>query len=163
MHIPQSSTEEVADCNEDKVLWQIQHQNDYESVKVRSKEVIHELKDSNILNEVRTALKENKELIQTEIDGYSVSLGIMENTLREARARQKALKKANEIEKRKITYTSRMVQNKIEEALKDIGVDRGAAHGGDLQGRGVQTCCSRPIISSDYVWKSIWRHIMILG
>ena len=49
------------------------------------------------------------------------------------------LKKGNEIEKRKSTYTSRIVQNKKEEALQDIGVDRGAAHHGFLQGRGVQT------------------------
>eukprot|EP00957_Ditylum_brightwellii_P196418 14965604-Ditylum_brightwellii.AAC.1 len=29
-----------------------------------------------------------------------------------------------------------MIQNKKKEAMQDIGVDRGVAHGGDLQGRG---------------------------
>ena len=29
-----------------------------------------------------------------------------------------------------------MIQNLKEDALKDLGIDRGAAHGGDLQGRG---------------------------
>jgi len=42
-----------------------------------------------------------------------------------------------------------MVQNKKEEALKEIGVDRGAAHGGDLQGRG----CTNLIQHADHFFR----------
>ena len=41
-----------------------------------------------------------------------------------------------ENEKGKRSWTSRLVQIKKKELLKSIGADRGASHGGDLQGRG---------------------------
>ena len=62
----------------------------------------------------------------------------MEAALKKAtRSDRKLFKAAYKSEKKKRTYFSKLVHNKKkEEALHSIEVDRGAAHGGDLQGRG---------------------------
>ena len=46
----------------------------------------------------------------------------------------------------KRTWTSKIIQNQKDILLKDIGADRGAAHGGDLQGRG----CTKLLQNADH-------------
>ena len=59
----------------------------------------------------------------------------IQKAVKDARQRKKVLKKTYD-EKKKRTYLSRIIQNKKEAILKDLSIDGGAAHGGDLQGRG---------------------------
>ena len=57
----------------------------------------------------------------------------IQKAVKDARQRKKVLKKTYD-EKKKRTYLSRIIQNKKEAILKDLGIDRGAAHGGDREG-----------------------------
>ena len=60
---------------------------------------------------------------------------MLEGDLKKLRTETKSFKKAFEIEYNKQSWESKLVQRQKEELLKEIGTDRGASRGGDLQGR----------------------------
>ena len=74
--------------------------------------------------------------IQNELNDTREEWKRIEKALKDARQTKKAFKKTYDDEKKKRTYSSHMIQNQKEAIMKDLGIDRGAAHGGDLQGRG---------------------------
>ena len=135
--------ENICDRKEDQILWNLQHVDDYAAAKERLSEVQTDLGVRNLPIDQKQSLEFDKAVIKSEIEGYVISKKEMEAALKKARSDRKSFKAAYESEKKKRTYSSKLIHNKKEEALRSIGVDRGAAHGGDLQGRGCTNLLQR--------------------
>jgi hypothetical protein len=127
---------ELTDRKEDKTLWDLRHKQDLDDAKERLSELTSQLRQRNIPNDEKTRLLTDKAVTNEEIAGLNASFKRIVDDLKKARSSRKTLKAAYESEKKKRTYHSKLIHNKKEEAMREIGVDRGAAHGGDLQGRG---------------------------
>ena len=102
-----------------------------------------QLRRSNLTEDAKSQLQEEKATLKQEIDEHKAHEKGVRLAVKTARKRKTELKKVYEEEKKKRTYHSRMIQNKKENVLKELGIDRGAAHGGDLQGRGCTNLLQR--------------------
>ena len=130
------SIDEVLDRKEDEVLWNTTNLDAIYALKDRLRETNTMLKQRGISNEDKEIYKENKELINIELEEFKQQEAAIKNRLNSARSKERSLKKAYDTEKGKRDYTSNLVQNQKENLLREIGIDRGSSHGGDLQGRG---------------------------
>jgi hypothetical protein len=130
---------DLKDRLEDQNIWNTMKLDSFLDIKERLKEVSDSLKVNGLSNHEKQTIEENLTLVRTELEEMKDEMENIKMKLKDARVRVKASKTAHDIEKKKRTFMSNLIQNQKENAMKDLGIDRGAAHGGDLQGRGCTT------------------------
>lgn len=108
------------------------------------------MKLNGISKNEKQLLQEDLSLTTTELNELKDELDDIKRKVKDARVRVKASKTAHEVEKKKRTFVSNLIQNQKENVMKDLGIDQGAAHGGDLQGRGCTTFLKKADVLFDH-------------
>ena len=143
-HLYQVAIIEVADRIEDVTLFELRNPKEVlENLKESKFQKKNELKNHGLTNEERDTINQDLACIEHEIEEIQTKSKAVKRNLKEARDRRTRTKKDYESEKKKRTYHSRLIQSQKENALKELGIDRGASHGGDLQGRGCTNLLQR--------------------
>jgi hypothetical protein len=130
------SDDKLLDMNETKLLFYLMNGEEMLEKKELLKRVTRQLTNRQLSMEDRNSLQRDKEQYKQEYGDLAKKDKEIATSLKTLRAERKTFKSAYETEKKKRTYHCNMIQNQKELLMKEIGVDRGAAHGGDLQGRG---------------------------
>ena len=105
-----------------------------------------QLKDKDLTGKDVVTLENRVNGIKLGIKNIVEAKKKMADELKTIRSETRSLKKAYDNVHAKRTWALPLIQNKKEILLKNIGADRGAAHGGDLQGRG----CTNLLQNADY-------------
>ena len=132
----QESYTNLADREEDVRLFEGQHRDGMTAVKERIDEINLARDIGNYNEDDEQEFQLDKSIMEEELKEYKDLETQIKKDTAKARAKRTLLNKAYSKEKKKRDYRSNLVQNQKESLLREIGVDRGAAHGGDLQGRG---------------------------
>jgi hypothetical protein len=113
--------------------WDVQNHEDMLAAKERRQEVKASLRTT-LPPEEKAELGEHKILHDLEWNGFKEAREQLR--LKQARQDKKTFDKAYNLVSKQRTYQSRLIHNEKDNLLKKFGIDRGASHGGDLQGRG---------------------------
>ena len=108
----------------------------FKELKEKLKSTKRESKNPQLGEDKSEQMSQNIIEIESSLKELNEAKNKIESKLKEKRGEVRALKRLYKEEVEKRTWKSRLVQNQKEILLREIGVDRGASHGGDLQGRG---------------------------